>query len=132
VLHRLIFTLIGAALCFVGGGVVVGMLYAGKVGDMKATALILHAERDAARAQITNTDELSQRLAAACSSMIKVRVQHQKEVEVIRDEVAAGSDPWDAYDRVLCRRPEAAGHPRCQPSTGGAVPMPSVANSGTP
>lgn len=50
--------------------------------------------------------------AKACQSSIKFKVQSQTEAKVISN----AQDPSAAvraYDDVLCRRPEAAGHPKC-------------------
>lgn len=58
--------------------------------------------------------------AKACQSAVKFQLRASNEAQEIRnasDDAAAAR----AYDELLCRRPEAAGHPACAtaPATGG-------------
>lgn len=62
-----------------------------------------------------DTDSIGKALAQACASSVQVRVIQTRQAQEIRN----APDPDTAartYDRLLCERPEAAGHPACSPA----------------
>lgn len=83
-----------------------------EISDLKSAV----AARDAALAALNETkidgEEIARVAARACQSAVKFQIKAQAEAVEIRnapDDDAAAR----AYDAVLCRRPEAAGHPAC-------------------
>jgi hypothetical protein len=103
---------------------------ANRANQLHAEVVLLRAEAEGLRASAITGNEISRIAADACKSVITLRVKHQREVEQIRDEVASGGSAWTAYDRILCKRPEAAQHPTCVSMASGGVQLPAVADAG--
>lgn len=103
---------------------------ANRATRLHAEVVLLRAEADGLRKTAITSNDLSKIAADACKSVITVRLKHQREVEQIRDEVASGGSAWTAYDRILCKRPEAAEHPTCVSMASGGVQLSGVANAG--
>lgn len=102
-----------------GGLLVFSYLQAGRIDKQVAEIALLKSSNSALLVQnetlealrMTGT-EIAEIAAQTCTKTIKVRIQHQEEAKEIQnapDDTAAAR----AYDDILCRRPEAAGHPRC-------------------
>lgn len=57
-------------------------------------------------------DDIAKQAALTCQKTIEFKVKHVVEAKEIQNAPDADS-AIAAYDSLLCRRPEAAGHPKC-------------------